>query len=318
MTYEFEVQAFANEYAEIHTQKILAEKLDVSPTTLHTNMKRQGGFAPKTHGKVVRYLENIATELHAQGLPLKLDGVPIPLRDSFLAAMTGEVPTAHTDDEDAPAQEDNRASMAPPMEGGQVEAANASNSDQEGDTIGADNTPIVVADGTSVLDPAIWKSGPPMDTAGYYDPQLVEEDLRQTFEVSNRELLFGGDDALHGWKGPSASDDATRPASASFEEDIVRLAAEWRHYVDALEVAREAGAGVGDRVYVYASLQRCRRELLLIGDHYMTPPSRQVELDDFERQQEVQRLRSEIQEISAALQAFEERPGFLGLFRKVR
>ena len=318
MTYEIEVQAFANQYAELHTQKILAKKLDVSPTTLHNNMKRHAGFAPKTHATFVRYLERIATELHGQGLPLELDGVPIPLRDSFLPTLIGKVPTAHKDDEHAPPQEANRASVVPPIEGGQVEASHANNSAQEGDGIGEDNAPIVVADGVSVLDPAIWKSGPPMDTAGYYDPRLVEDDLRQTFEVSNRELLFGGDDALHGWKGPSASDDATRPASASFEEDIVRLAAEWRHYVDAVEVAREAGAGVGDRVYVYASLQRCRREILLIGDHYMTPPSRQVDLDDFERQQEVQRLRAEMQEISTALQAFEERPGFLDLFRKVR
>ena len=320
MTYETEVQSFAGEYAEIYTQKILAKKLDMSPTTLHNNLRRDGGFAPRSHAKVVRYLERVATELHARNLPLKLDGVPIPLRKAFLASLIGEAPAASPDNEETPEETNSRTSMDPPMAGERNEEANVDDSAREKDADSDGKAPIIVPDGASVLDPALWESGPPMEKAGYYAPRLVEEDLRQTFEGFKRQGPLDGDDALHGWKGPSPPDDATGPESESFQEDIARIIDEWLHYVDVLKVSREAGSGTGDRVYVYASLQRCRRELLLISDFYMTPPNLEVELDDFERQQEVEKLKPEILRLSAAMQAFEERPakGLLGLFRKVR
>lgn len=329
MTYEIDVQDFVREYSDKYSQKTLSDRLGVPPTTLHNGLQRTGGFAPKTHSKIVQKLEEFATELHAQGQLLELDSVPIPLRRQFLQALTGEAPAAQSADSENEAEEEDAPTGAvPPAARGTRDAANGGDSGQTGipspdkSSESSDSASIVVPDGASVLDPALWREGPPMNAASYYDSRLVEEDLRRVFEVSMTAPGTGqnSDDKLRGWTGPFPPDGVAEAKPTSLCKEILRLIDEWWQYDSALKVAQEAGSGDGDHVYLYALLRRYECELLLVADYYMTQPGRELALDDFGRQREVQRLKSEIQRLTTAVRAFEDRSseGLSGLLGRVR
>ena len=329
MSYAIDVQNFAKEYSELHLQVTFSNKFDIPPSTLNTGLNREGGFASKTHAKIVRKLESIAADLHEQGLPLEADGVAIPLRQEYLQALTGEAQTtpsveslAVEDEEWTVEGTDSPAAGREPVISRAGDSDNWETSVQGIDPDDSATDHIVVPDGASVLDPALWRDGPPMNDARYYEPHLVKEDLRRAFGPSVAAANTEGTDvdALHGWKGPPPSDDPTRTEPPSFHEDILRLVGEWRQYDLASQVAQEAGSLADDRVLVYAELQRSRRELLLIAEYYMTPPRHEISLDDFGRDDEMELLKARILHLTTASQAFEARPshGIASLVKRLR
>ena len=297
MTYEERVQAFARAYRKEYGLSQFANDFGLKITTASDGLQREGGFARRTHKKVARVIEDKIREAHSMGRPLEFNGIPLPVSDELKRELYGELPEPASARGDEPAEPETASDGLD----GQAEATESANSADvtqdetpsvEGEPGPSETDPIFVPEGVSVLDPALWEDGPATESAEYHDPERTAEDMRRIFGVDGGGISGQnkGADPWYGWLGPSPPQGVTLD-SPSIRDEITRLTTQWHRYLTALQVYNEIedknSANMRSRLLQLSY----RLELILVRDHYMTPPSKDIPMEDIERRVEIERLK---------------------------
>ena len=285
----------------------------VATSTIHGGLKRQGGFAPRTHARIARVIEAKVAEAHSEGRPLEFNGIPLPVSDELAHELLEDSAKGEPVRDDGTADPENVASDPDK----QNEAAAYGDNDapaqeetppQEGEPAAPGDDPIFVPDGVSVLDPALWTDGPATESARYRDHKTTAEDMRHIFAIDPGAIADEDDDSWYGWLGPNPPEGVT-PNSPDFRNEITRLTAQWHDCMTALQVVSEIGDKNSERMRPRLLLDMYRTELILVTGFFMTQPSKDIPMDDLERLVEIERLKSEI--VSASSQGG-------GLFRPLK
>ena len=298
MTYEQRVQAFAQQYVDRYGLSRFSENFGVATSTIHGGLKRQGGFARQTHARIARVIKAKVREAHSEGGPLEFDGIPLPVSDELERELYGEPSVPEPARGGGTVQPDNIAGEPE----GETEAA-AGDDDfestqdeippQEGELAAPEAEHIFVPEGVSVLDPELWTDGPATESARYHDHETTAEDMHQIFAIDPGTIADEDDDPWYGWLGPNPPEGVTLD-SPDFRDEITRLTAQWNDGMTALKVVSEIGDKNSERMRPRLLLELYRIELLLVTDCFMTPPSKDIPMDDLERLVEIERLKSEI------------------------
>ena len=304
VSYGEQVKQFAEKYCKIYNQKQLSDATGVPPNTLSKAMS-QGNrpFGRITHNRIVGWLQSTATELHSRGLPLEIDGIPLPLEPSFLATLgISSEPVA---------EERNRASAAvvaggsgatdaprtsgyPDLEAAAAISVDSTSADEE-------SAEVLVPSGISLqrLGPQaleLW------NMPGMFEDDIVSADLKRTFAVSLGNLPDAGD-RLNGWLQPVSPGEA---ADGDTIDRINLLIREWLKHAQALEICEEVPRFADHEAFRFIARRMFEFEVILIEDFEMTHPDSQTPWDRFQRHAELQQRYSRIEELQDV-----EYPSFL-------
>ena len=304
MSYGEQVKLFAEKYCETHNQKLLSNATGVPPNTLSTAMGNKGRpFGRITHNRIVEWLQSTATDLHSRGLPLEIDGIPLPLEPSFLATLGISSGPAGEKQGQASAAEvrvGNRARDGPPASGyADSEAAAA----VSGESVSAEegSAEVLVPSGIALQRLGsqaleLW------NMPGMFEDDIVSTDLKRTFAVSLGNLPDAGD-RLNGWLQPVSPGEA---ADGDTIDRINLLIREWLKHAQALEICEKVPRFADHEAFRFIARRMFEFEVILIEDFEMTHPDSQTPWDRFQRHAELQQRYSRIKELQDV-----EYPSFL-------
>ena len=295
MSYGEQVKLFAEKYCETHNQIQLSNATGVPPNTLSRAMGNKGRpFGRITHNRVVEWLQSTATDLYSRGLPLEIDGIPLPLEPSFLATLGISSEPA--------AEERNRANAAVvtigsgatggPRTSGYADSEAAAAISVERASVDEESAKVLVPSGISLqrLGPQaleLW------NMPGMFEDDIVSADLKRTFAVSLGNLPDAGD-RLNGWLQPVS------PGEAADEDAIDRitlLIREWLKHAQALEICEEVPRFADHEAVRFIARRKLGLEVILIEDFQMTHPNAETPWDRFQKYSELQWRYSRIEEL---------------------
>ena len=83
-SYERDVQKFALDLcATWKSRQKLADLIGINRRTLADSLSRRDGMTYNSHRAMVRWMDKTAKELHAEDLPLEVEGIPIPISEDL-------------------------------------------------------------------------------------------------------------------------------------------------------------------------------------------------------------------------------------------
>ena len=275
------VQHFAQGYCERHNQKSFCEETGIPETTISQTLYRKGGFGPKTHRRVVQWIEKTAADLHERGLPLALDGVELPLEPKFVKSLG-----LSADQEDEP--------QAETPSGEEVEAIHSveypsEESPEDGhDHHGAGETQVIVPQGVSVTLPELRGEAAELwNRAELFGDDYVSEDLEKIFAISR--MAMPAPDVPHaGWTGPHPPDDVAFQLDEGMHVRLEELLEHWQRHASAYEITKDVPRFAEHYAFLYIRRRMLEIEVQLINDFWLTHPESETPWQDRQRSRELE------------------------------
>ena len=291
LTYGRRVKKFVLDHCSENGQTLIITEAGVPKSTLSQALQNDRSFGSRTHGNIVRWLEDTARDLHVRGLPLELDGLEMPLTKDFLASLD-----IVEEEEDTDRESVSEAVVEAGASGAaeDVDADVAVAGDEE--AAGGEREALLVPPGVSILQPgmrdrpqALWLKATSFENAA------TTSDLARVFDITLANSSDLDNQPFAGWLGPLL------PEGSVLDEDtldrIDDLIRQWQTISATLETLKRRSWLHSREAPRYCTQLILETEEILIGKFWMTHPDNEFDWDPFQRDHEIDWRAKKIREL---------------------
>ena len=294
LTYGRRVKKFVLDHCSENGQTLIITEVGVPKSTLSQALQNDRPFGSRTHGNIVRWLEDTARDLHVRGLPLELDGLELPLTKAFLASL-GIVEEEEDTDRESVSEavvEDVEAGASATAE--DVDADVAVAGDEE--AAGGEREALLVPPGVSILQPGMRDK--PQEfwlKAASFENAATTSDLARVFDVTLAHASDSDYRPFAGWLGPLLPEGSV-PDEDTLDriDDLIR---QWQEFSATLETLNQRSWLHSREALRYCTRGKLETEVILIGKFWMTHPDNKFDWDPFQRDHELDWRAKKIREL---------------------
>ena len=290
LTYGRRVKKFVLDHCSENGQTLIITEVGVPKSTLSQALQNDRPFGSRTHGNIVRWLEDTARDLHVRGLPLELDGLELPLTKDFLASL-GIV----EEEEDTDRESVSEAVVEDVEAGASAAAADAADAGTE-ETDGGEDEALLVPPGVSILQPGMRDK--PQELwlkATSFENAATRSDLARVFDVTLAHASDSDYRPFAGWHGPPLPED-----SVLDEDTLDRIndrIRQWQEFSATLETLNRRSWLHSREAPRYYTRRLLETEAILIGQYWMTHPDSEFAWEAFQRHEELDWRAKNIREL---------------------